>query len=73
MPSANTDLVAMLAGDSTLCVRRASSNMAQQATAPQPSAADANLARLIEAWPALSNESRAAIVALVDEATVNKK
>ena len=79
MPSANTDLAAMLARDGTLCVRRPPAAIAEQqpatgtpATSPQPPA-DAEFARLIEVWPSLSASTRAAIVAMAYEAAADEK
>jgi hypothetical protein len=79
MPSANTDLAAMLARDGTLCVRRQATPRAEQqpatgipTTAPQPPV-DAEFARLTEVWPSLPSSVRAAIVALAYEAAADEK
>jgi hypothetical protein len=80
MPSANTDLAAMLARDVALCVRPL---QAQKAAAPQPASeiptaspqppVEAELARLIDVWPSLSASVRAAMVAAAYEAAADEK
>jgi hypothetical protein len=79
MPSANTDLAAMLARDGTLSVRpRSKPNADQQpetgmpTTSPQPPV-DVEFARLTEVWPSLSASARAAIVAMAYEAAAEEK
>ena len=79
MPSANTDLAAMLARDGTLCVRRQPAPRADKqpasgtaTTSPQPPA-DEEFARLADVWPSLSTSARASIVAMAYEAIAVEK
>jgi len=81
MPRAKTELSELLAGDDTLCVRRLGSAAAAQNRTSRPltsaaaspdcraktssSMADEQLAFLIDAWPRLSPNIRAAIWAMV--------
>ena len=82
MPRAKTELTELLAGDAVVCVRpQAAFTIAQQAPAEASVAAasaavatdavaDADLARLIEVWPSLPRNIRAAIAAMVRETSV---
>jgi hypothetical protein len=82
MPRAKTELAELLADDPLLCVRRLSAarstqefstggqqplTQTQAASDARPPVEDADLARVIEVWPALPRSIRAAIVALVRE------
>jgi len=82
MPRATTELFELLAGDPLLCVQRRSvSNPAPHIPPESPRAVadaasdadsvavDADLARVIQAWPSLPRNIRAAIVALVRDET----
>jgi hypothetical protein len=77
MPRAKTELSALLAGDPAICVRRpapiasAQDPIARVAAAPAFATADADLARLVEAWPSLPRSIRAAITAMVREAAAD--
>jgi hypothetical protein len=79
MPRANTELTELLAGDALLCVRRRPApaaplpnSTAQGSAESQPLAqsqpapnADADLAAVIDAWPGLPRNVRAAILAMI--------
>ena len=77
MPRAKTELSELLAGDHVLCARRrvSANAMRQNAEArsgadAEPQAAqtvDADLACVIDAWPGLSEDVRAAVLALIRE------
>jgi len=99
MPRATTELLELLAGDNTLCVRRASATATphdaealagasgadagskaespatlwgQQGShgadvSPPAPTVDADLARVIDAWPGLPRSIRVAVLALVRE------
>jgi hypothetical protein len=84
MPRARTDRSELLAGDSTLCVRRraAATTTRQnaeacsgacgvvaepQAEAPRTPTADGDLACVVDAWPGLPRNVRAAVLALIRE------
>jgi hypothetical protein len=60
IPAAVTDLSRLLAHDATLCARR------PRTAVEQDRAGDAELARVIRAWPELPQSVRAAVLAFVD-------
>ncbi len=71
MPRATTELSELLASDPLLCVRRRaeSAPAADAASDANPVAGDADLAHVIQAWPSLPRNIRAAIAALVRDET----
>jgi hypothetical protein len=72
MPRANTELTEMMAGDALLCVRPRAKPTPQPAAAASPAveasrmeSTDGDLSGVVEAWPDLPRNVRAAIVAMV--------
>ena len=66
MPQATTELSELLAGDNALCVRRPQSSAAPRGERC-PDDGDGDLACLIDAWPGLPRNIRAAVLALIRE------
>ena len=71
MPRARTELSELLADDDALCVRRRAPATAPrenaEAVSPSAPAVDGDLTYVIEAWPDLSRNIRAAVLALIRE------
>ncbi len=79
MPRAKTELSEMLAGDKSLCLRRRAANetrpsddaKTRSASPADPDIAVEDLTRVIEAWPGLPRNVRAAILAMIRETAVD--